>query len=237
VNVRRALAHAIDRDLIIERIQFGLAQPTYSAYTPTCWCYNPDVPRYNHNPARARELLAQAGWTPGPDGVLTKDGQRFRIRLMYGPNSNKVRERIGTVAQEEFRKVGVEVELQGLEWAAFLQAIKTPPHDWDMTVLGWNSTLEPHWMYQIWSEQTIPDLNSGAYVNKRVEELFQEGAREFDVERRKAIYGEIQRILAEDAPYIFLTMNKAYSGLNNRVGGVELSALGIGYNIEKWYIK
>ncbi|HZU06888.1 MAG TPA: ABC transporter substrate-binding protein [Chloroflexota bacterium] len=237
VTVRRALAHAVDRQLIIDKIQYGLAQPTYSAFTPTCWCYNPDVPRYDYDPARARALLAQAGWVPGPDNVLTKDGQRLRLRLLFGPNSNKVRERIATVVQEEFRKLGVEVEIQGLEWAAFLQAIKSPPFDWDLVVLGWVSTVDPHWMYQVWAEQNIPQLNAGAYVNKRVEELFKQGAREFDRERRKQIYQEIQRILAEDVPYIFLTMNKAYTGISNRIGGVEVSPLGIGYNIEQWYVK
>jgi peptide/nickel transport system substrate-binding protein len=237
VNVRRALAMAIDREPIIERIQFGLARPTYSAFPPTCWCFNPDVPRYDYNPARARELLNQAGWTPDSDGMLVKDGQRLKLRMMFGPNSNKVRERIGTVAQQEFRKLGVEVELQGLEWAAFLDSMSTPPFDWDVVVLGWSSTIDPHWSYQIWSEQTIPKLNMGAYVNKRVEELFQLGAKEFDIERRKQIYGEIQRIVAEDEPYIFLTVNQGYAGVNNRIGGIEVSPLGIGYNIEQWYLK
>jgi peptide/nickel transport system substrate-binding protein len=237
VNVRRGLSHAIDRQLIIDKIQYGLARPTYSTFTPTCWCYNPDVPHYEHDPTRARQLLAQAGWTPGSDGMLVKDGQRLRLRMMFGPNTNKVRERIGTVAQEEFRKLGVDVELQGLEWAAFLQAIKTPPFDWDMTVLGWNSTFDPHWMYQVWSEQTIPDLNAGAYVNKRVEELFRLGAREFDRDKRKRIYQEIQKIISDDAPYIFLTMNLAYTGINSRIGGVQVSPLGVGYNIEQWYVK
>jgi peptide/nickel transport system substrate-binding protein len=157
--------------------------------------------------------------------------------MMFGPNTNKVRERISAVVQQEYRKLGVEVELQGLEWAAFLDAMTTPPFDWDMVVLGWNSTIDPHWSYQIWSEQTIPKLNMGAYVNKRVEDLFQLGAKEFDIERRKQIYGEIQRIIAEDAPYIFLTVNQGYAAVNNRIGGIEVSPLGIGYNIEQWYLK
>ncbi len=236
-RVRRALAHAIDRQPIIERILYNLAQPTYSAFTPACWCYNPDVAKYDYNPERARALLAEAGWLPAADGVLAKDGQRLRIRLLFGPNSSKVRERVGTLAHEEFRKLGVEVELQGLEWAAFLQAIKSPPFDWDMTVLGWSSSVEPHWAHVIWSEKTIPALNAGAYVNKRVEDLFDQGAREFDPGRRTLIYQEIQRIISEDAPYVFLTMDKAWGAVNNRIGGIEVTPLGITHNIEQWYVK
>ena len=237
VRVRRALSHAMDRQLIVDRILYGLAQPTYSAYPPTCWCYNPDVSKYDYNPERARQLLAEAGWVPGADGVVTKDGERLRLRILFGPNSSKVRERIATVAHEELRKIGVDAEIQGLEWATFLDTIKKPPFEWDMTVLGWSSTLDPHWMYQVWSEKTIPALNAGAYVNKRVEDLFEQGARELDAERRKRIYQEIQMILSDDAPYVFLTMDKAYVGINKRIGGVDVTSLGIGHNVEQWYVR
>jgi peptide/nickel transport system substrate-binding protein len=237
VRVRRALAYAIDRQLIIDKIQYGLAAPTYSAYPPSCWCYNPDVPHYAYNPERGRQLLAEAGWVAGPDGIVRKDGEPLRLRMLYGPNTNRVRERIATVAQQEFRQIGVDLELQGLEWAAFLSAIKSPPFDWDMTVLGWSSTVDPHWMYQVWSEKNIPNLNAGAYVNKRVEELFQDGVREFSPDQRKRSYQEIQKILADDLPYLFLTMSKAYVGVSNRIGGIEPTPLGIRHNIEQWYVK
>ena len=80
-------------------------------------------------------------------------------------------------------------------------------------------------------------VNAGAYVNKRVEELFNQGVREFDREKRKKIYQEIQTILSTDAPYVFLTFNLSYTGVSNRVGGIEPTPLGIGYNREHWYIK
>ncbi len=105
-----------------------------------------------------------------------------------------------------------------------------------MNVGGWQATIDPHWMYQIWSEENIPDLNAGAYVNKQVEELFKQGAREFDRERRKQIYQEIQRILAEDQPYIFLYMPKSYEGINKRIAGIKPSPLGLDWNIEEWYV-
>jgi len=92
-------------------------------------------------------------------------------------------------------------------------------------------------MYQVWTEQSIPALNTVGYVNKRVEELFRLGAREFDRDRRKQAYQEIQKIIADDEPYIFLTMGKDYVGINNRIGGIEVSPLGIGYNVEQWYVK
>ncbi len=238
VRVRQALAYAVDRNTIIDRVMYGLAQPTYSAYGPTCWCYNPEVPHRDYDPARARQLLDEAGFRPGADGIREKDGQRLNLRLLYGPNNSKVRERIATIVQDSFKQIGVGVEITGLEWAAYLQTLKSPPfNSWDLTVGGWQATIDPHWMYQIWSAENIPDLNAGAYRNPEVEALFQKGVREFDEGARKKIYGEIQTILTDEQPYIFLFMDKSYTGVNNRIGGVKPSPLGLGWNIEEWYVK
>jgi peptide/nickel transport system substrate-binding protein len=236
VRVRRALAHAINRDAIIERVMFNLARPIDSAYGPSCWCYTPDVPKREYNPDRARQLLDEAGWPVGPDGIRTKDGQRLQLRLIYGPASSRVRASIAQVAQEAFRQVGVAVDIIQLEWGTYL-ARQRDPSAWDLSVAGWQATIDPHWMYQIWSEENIPDLNAGGYRNPQVEALYKQAAREFDQERRKQLYFEIQRILAEDQPYIFLFQDLSYTGVNNRVGGIRPTPLGIEYNLHEWYIK
>lgn len=237
IKVRLALSHAVDRQAIIDNVFYGLSGPTYGPFIPSSWVSNPDLPRYDYNPRRARELLAEAGYRPGRDGILEKDGQPLRLQLLFGPNTSKVREQIATIVQQQFKDIGVDLSIQGLEFGAFLSALGTEPFDWDLSVAGWRATIEPHWMYQIWSEDTIPDLNHGAYVNKRVEQLFAQGAREFDQDKRKQIYQEIQALIVQDAPYIFLTADKSYVGVNNRIGGIEPTPLGIGHNLEKWYIK
>src|SRR5579884_298198 len=237
VRVRQALAYAVDRNLIIDKVLYGLAQPIYSAFGPTCWCYNPDVPHRDYDLAKAREMLDEAGWSPGADGIRQKDGQRLKLRLMFGPNTNRVREQIATITQDSFKQIGVDLEIQTLEWSAYLSALRTPPFDWDMNVGGWSATVDPYWMYQIWSEDNIPELNAGAYKNPELEALFKKGARTFDQAERKQIYGEIQRILTDDQPYIYLYMNKGWDGVNNRIGGIEPTTLGIDYNIEQWYVK
>ena len=237
VQVRRALAYAIDRDAIAEHVLNGLARPTYSAFTPSSWVYNPDVPHYDFDPEKAKSMLDQAGWKPGPGGVRQKDGRPLKLRLVYGPNSNKTYERVATVAQQAWTDVGVDVEVVGMEWGTYLAQLRSEPFDWDVNMGGWSSTIEPHWMNQIWREDSIPSLNAGAYVSKRVEELFNLGVREFDREKRKKIYQEIQSILSTDSPYVFLTFNMSYVGVNNRVGGIEPTSLGIAYNRERWFIK
>jgi peptide/nickel transport system substrate-binding protein len=237
VEVRRALAHAIDRDAIAEHVMLNLARPTYSAFTPSSWVYNPDVPRYDFDPEKAKSLLDQAGWKPGTGGIRQKDGQPLKLKVIFGPNTSKTAERVVTIAQQAWGDIGVQVEVTGMEWGTYLAQLRGEPFDWDVNFGVWSSTIEPHFMNQIWREDSIPSLNAGAYVNRRVEELFNQGVREFDREKRIKIYQEIQTILSTDAPYVFLTFNLSYVGINSRIGGIEPTPIGIGYNRERWYIK
>ena len=236
-QVRHALAHAIDRDGIAQYVQLGLAEPTYSVFPPSSWVYNPDVPKYEHDMDRAKALLDQAGWKPGPNGLRQKDGKPLTLKILYGPPTSKTSERVAQVAQQAWTDLGIQVEVQTREWGTYLNELKSEPFDWDVNVGAWSSTIEPHFMQQIWMEASIPQLNHVAYVNKRVEGLFDQGVREFDREKRKQIYGEIQRIMSEESPYVFLTYSKSYIGVSNRIGGIEPTALGIGWNRERWFVK
>jgi peptide/nickel transport system substrate-binding protein len=236
-NIRRALSHAVDRKAIAENIQNNLAQPTYSIFTPSSWVYNPNVPKYEFDKARAGQMLDDAGWRTGPDGIRQKDGKPLKLRILYGPVTQKQTERIATVVQQMLQDVGADTEIQGLEWGAYLSALKKEPYDWDVNLGGWSGTIEPHWTNQIWREDTIPELNHVGYVNKQVEDLFEQGVKEFDLEKRKQIYQQIQQTVSEDAPYIFLTYRMGFQPVNKRIGGIETTPLGIGHNVEKWYVK
>ncbi len=233
--VRKALAYATDRQGIIDGVAFGLGRPIYSAFPQSSWVYNPNVEHYDFNLGKARDLLKQAGYTMNGKN-LTKDGQQLSLKLLYGPATSKTREGIATVTQQQLGDLGIKVDVQSLEFQAYLNTLETDPFDYDLFVLGWSATIEPHFTYQIWAEDSIPQLNSGAYVNKQVEMLFDQGSKEFDREKRKAIYGDIQRIITDDEPYIFLYESKSYTGVNNRIGGIVPTKLGITYNQEKWFV-
>ncbi len=237
VRVRQALAHAVDRDVLVRHVMYGLAQPIDSTFGPACWCFNPAVPRRDFDLDQARALLDAAGFVPGADGVRLRDGLKLQLRLLYGPLSNGVREEIAEHVRQNLGRIGVEVTVIGLEWEDYLAALRQPPFAWDLHVGGWSGTTEPHWMYQVWSEVGIPALNSGAYRNPRVETLFARGAREFDPAERRAIYGEIQEILAEDQAAIFLFAGASHAAVNNRIGGIRPSPFGIGWNVHEWYVK
>jgi len=237
INVRHGLNYAVDKQLITDEVMLGQAQRLCSVYPETSWVYNPDVPCYEYNTDDALAAFAEAGYTLQDDKLVDANGEQLTLKLIYGPNTNKVRELMAVTVQDMLGDVGINVEVQGLEWASFLETMQAAEPEWDMFIGGWRATIEPHIMYTIWAEESIPSLNSVAYINKEVEQIFKEGGATYDNAVRKEKYQEVQRIIAEESPYIFLFYNKSWSGQNNRIKGIEPTNLGIGWNSEDWFIE
>jgi peptide/nickel transport system substrate-binding protein len=239
VNVRHAINYAIDKELITDEVMLGQARRLCGPYPPTSWVYNSEIPCYEYDVDKAIEAFEAAGYTYDADAnvMQTPEGEPLQLKLLFGPNTSQTRELIAVTVQDFLGDIGVEVEVQGLEWASFLEALDAENPDWDMFIGGWRATIEPHIMYTIWAEESIPSLNSVAYINKDVEQLYQEGGATYDIEVRKEKYGEAQRIIAEEAPYVFLFYSKSWSGQNNRVQGIEPKTLGIGWNSQDWWLE
>ncbi len=235
--VRRAINYAIDRQGIIDAVAYGLGKPIYSAFTQDDPIYNPNVQKYDFDPKKSADLFKQAGYTL-QNKKLVKDGQPLKFKLLFGPGTNKVREGIATVTQQQLADLGAEVEVVALEFQAYLETLKKEPFDYDLYVLGWSATTNPYYSYQIWSEKSIPNLNAGAYINKEVDQLFQQSVTEFDETKRKAIFFRIQELITNDAPYAFIYNNQSYAAVSKRIGGVKPTRRGIGYNsYADWFVQ
>ncbi len=240
VRVRQAINYAIDKQLLTDEVMLGQGKRICSVYPETSWVYNPDVPCYEYDPDKAIELFEEAGYTfeAGDEPkMLKEDGEQLTLNFLYGPNTSKTAELIAVTVQDYLSDIGVGTEIQALEWASFLEATNAAEPDWDMYIGAWRATIEPHIMYTIWAEDSIPDLNSVAYINKDVEGLFEEAGATYETEFRKGKYQEVQQIISEEAPYVFLYYRKAWSGQNNRIQGIQPNSLGIGWNQEDWWIK
>ncbi|MBI5302525.1 MAG: hypothetical protein HY868_10330 [Chloroflexi bacterium] len=238
VAMRRALAYAMPRQDIADKVFAGLQKPLASFIAPANPFYNPGVAPYEYNIARARDTLAQAGYRFDASGkLLGKDGKPApRLKIMVNTD-NRPREDTSLMLQAELKKIGVESDVTGLDFQLYLEYLKKPPFDYDLYLLGWRGTIDPHWSSQLWSEAAIPDVNTGGYINKQVEALYAKAnAAPCDLDARKQTYHEIQKIVGDDAPYLFLTYTPGWLFLNKRVIPNEPTALGIDYLPEKWYI-
>jgi len=238
VAVRRALAYAMPRQDIADKVFAGLNKPLASFIAPANPFFNSEVNAYTYNLAKAKETLTAAGYRFDTSGrLLGKDGKLApRLKIMVNTD-NRQREDIGLQIQAELKKIGVEADVNGLDFQQYLEYLKKPPFDFDLYVLGWRTTLDPHWSSTLWSETTIPDVNIGGYINKQVDALYAKAnATPCELDARKKSYAEIQKIIADDAPYLFLTYAPGWAFVNQRVVPNAPTALGIDYAPEKWYV-
>jgi peptide/nickel transport system substrate-binding protein len=235
-RVRQAFAYAIDKRELIEGVLLGLGQEATGPYQPGTWAYNPKVRRYPHDPARARALLAAAGWrdTDG-DGLVDKDGRPFTFEILTN-QGNDERKKVAELIQSSLREIGVGAEIRVVEWASFLnEYIKK--RRFDAIVLGWSVGTDPD-QYEIWhSSKMGPDeLNHISYANPEVDRLLEKGRASCDRKERLPAYRRLQEVLAEDQPVVFLYFPDALPVVSSRVHGIVPGASGIGYNFPEWYV-
>jgi peptide/nickel transport system substrate-binding protein len=223
-RVRRALTHAVDRQGIVDSVLSGEADLVDSSMPFSQWARSTNVPVFPYNLDAARQLLADAGWKPGPDGILEKDGQRFAFTLSI-PAGNQLRTGVALVAQNGWRQVGMQVEIEQVESVAFF-AKYTQARDFDaVTVGGTGFTLDPD-QTLFWSSSEYPDGgNFVHYSNPTVDRLLEQGrtASSCGPVQRKPIYEQLQQVIADDQPCTFLYSARDPVFINRRVQNVSIS--------------
>ncbi len=202
-KVREAIALTIDRDAIISHRFKGLAVKANSILSPDNWAYAENLPQGEYDPARARALLDEAGY-PDPDG----EGGKPRFTLTF--KTSTVKERVDTARMiaEQLRAVGIAARVAPYEWATFFRDIRRG--NFQIYTLSWVGVTEPDIFYEVCHSAQLPPggLNRGRYANARIDELVAEGRFTMDEERRRELYGEVQRILLRDLPFIPLWYEK-----------------------------
>ena len=203
LRVRQALAHAVNIDQMIRYILYGYGMQSTGIFTPEMWFFNPQVQPLPYDPEEAKQLLDKAGWVPGEDGIRVKDGQRFAFTLITN-NGNVIRSDIATLVQENLRAIGIEVTVEMYEWAVFLKRFVNQG-EFDAVVLGW-ALGQGFDQFQIWhSSQTEPErLNMVGYQSKEADRLLESVREEFDRDEIIRQCGELQQLIYDDQPYLFL---------------------------------
>ena len=233
--MRQALSYAVDREGVIKGALLGMGEPAFGPYKPGTWVYNTSLKAYDYDPERARRLLAEAGWTPGKDGILEKDGLRFEFTILVNQGNNE-RIKVAVILQQMFRDVGVKVSIRTVEWAAFIKEFVNKGH-FDAIILAWTITLDPD-IYDVWhSSRAKPGgLNFTGYRNAEVDELLVEARSMTDQDRRKELYDRVQEILDAEQPYCFLYVPYALPIVQARFQGIKPALNGIMYNFDRWWV-
>jgi peptide/nickel transport system substrate-binding protein len=237
-KIRRALALAIDRDMLMRALLSSggeiYGKPCVGTITPElCKEYNSQIVPLPYDPAEARRLFEEEGWKDSDgDGVLENKGRKFEFRLITN-TGNARREKASIIVQEQLKKAGVKVELSPLETQQFIQ--KQMQRDFEACLSGWGAGLvvDPS---TFWHSGDQYKFNIVSYANPRVDELIDRGIREADSEKARGIWAELQRIIYEDQPYAFLYWREDYSAIHNRFRNVGTNILSVVNGVENWWV-
>jgi peptide/nickel transport system substrate-binding protein len=217
LKVRQAIAHAIDRRAIIEHLLGGLAVPATGVLSPLNWAYEPEVETYEYDPQKAMRLLDDAGYKD-PDGP----GPAKRFTLTYKTSQNELRRRVGEAIQGFLGAIGIDVRMRSYEWGTFFSDIRKG--NFQIYTLTWVGIVDPDIYYYIFHSKSVPPngANRGDYLNPEVDLLIERGRVLQDREERKEVYGQVQKILARDLPYVSLWNEVNVVVMDQRVRGFVL---------------
>jgi peptide/nickel transport system substrate-binding protein len=225
VRVRRAIAYAVDRPLIISTLLHGQAQPAESLLPPNHWAYNGDVRHYGYDPAKARSLLDSAGYRAGHDGV------RFHLEMK---TSNDEGGRLLAMAlQQQLRAVGIALDVRSYEFATFYSDITHGAFGvYGLRWIGGNE--DPDIFRYAFASSSFPPhgANRGSYSNAELDQLLEGAATESDQNKRHKAYLRAQEILADEMPSLPLWFLDSVVIYNRRLTGVHASASGNFYFLE-----
>ena len=222
--VRQAIAMAIDRDRIIKDIMRGFAEPTETMLAKGHWARGESLPSYPYDPAKAKQLLAQAGY---PNGFS------FTFKTSTDAEANSRAQ----VIQQMLKQIGVNMQIQSNEMSTFFADIGKGA--FQMYSLSRNGIADPDFYYIIFFSKNLPPegQNRGFYVNPKLDQMLVQGRSTFDRAKRKPTYVEVQRMIATDLPYISLYMQDNVAIMRNNIDGYVQYPAGFWLSVPQMSIK
>jgi peptide/nickel transport system substrate-binding protein len=229
VRVRRALQLAIDAQAIIQGAVAGEGTQMASSLIPTSWAFDPGLDPVPYDPAWAAQMLDEAGWPVGPDGIrvcrgckYALDGTPFEFEL-FTNETNARREAIGAMVKDQLREVGIEVDFKTVDF----DVLRANAQTYDAYVLGWTTGFPDNpdhaWIFDplIDLPSMDQDRNFTSYYNPEFVRLSEKALTlpGCDPAERAEIYHQIDRLLQDDQPYLWLfVMNDLYAAHSNVIG-------------------
>ncbi len=210
--VRRAIAHAIDREAIVRHVFAGAARPAETLLPPDHWAAHPDLPPYPHDLERARRLLREAGYGPANP-----------LRLTYKTSSDPFRVRLATILQHQLAQAGIQVRIQSYDWGTFYGDVKAGR--FQLYSLAWVGIKLPDIFRYVFHSEAIPPAgaNRGRYRNPEVDRLIEMAEGLDDLTRQAAYYRQVQAIVHRELPYVPLWYEDNLVALRAQVQGYRLA--------------
>jgi peptide/nickel transport system substrate-binding protein len=225
-RVRQALNYAIDRDAINKSLFKGLAVPMTAPLPEAQWGFDPSLKGYPYDPDKARSLLAAAGLQNGfKSELLTYNSARG-----YNPAGPE----LAVAIQGYLRKIGVQVSVQKAEMGSYLSQIRSGKYG-GMFLVGWTGDNgDPdNFLYELFSSDNIPVGDTPRYRNPDVDTALRQAQQEPNHDKRVALYQQAQKIILDDAPWVFINSVEQVRAASKRVQGYVLNPTQMFFGMEK----
>jgi peptide/nickel transport system substrate-binding protein len=237
--VRRAIAHAIDRDTIIKEVLLGYAEKSRAGVPRASPFYNDDIPMIEHDPKKAAEILDQAGWKLGPDGIRHRAGKPLRLDILstdfgtYG--------QMNVIIQEQLKRIGIDSKIRTFEWGAYLDKWRSEA-DFEITFHSQGSSLHStaivpaawnpsnYWHIHHIRESKDPALMK---VSERLEGLNTKILATLSFDERKKMAKEVQQLIQDNQLVVWLWHSQSLTAVQPYVKDYRLVESGRIYRVEK----
>jgi len=246
-RVRQALAYGTDMDSVIKAVVFGEATKQVSHHVPVQWAY-PSAPleQYKYDKVKAEQLLKDAGWLKGSDGILAKDGKKFRLTIATN-SGNQERETLAQVVADHYKQLGIDAKARPEAFQGLVAKLQTGDQTVEATILGWGlgGDVDP---YQTWHSSQIPDSAArttgfgftsfkDAAMDKAIEEGRNPSNGDCSNAARKRHYETFNKILNENQPYNFGYSHNTLAVSQKTLQNFSPASYSTIYNIHEWWIK
>lgn len=211
LDVRRAIAMAIDRGAIIKYVMGGAARPANALLLPDNWAGNPSLKGIPYDPDKARALLAKLGFN-----------KNNPLRLTYKTSTNAFRVRLATVIQSQLREVGIDVDLRTYDWGTFYGDIKAG--NFQMYSLSWVGIKTPDIFHYVFFSKSIPPdgANRGRFRDRAVDQLIEKAESATTLESQAQSYKKLQALLLQKLPYVPLWYENHVFAARKNVSGYHV---------------
>jgi peptide/nickel transport system substrate-binding protein len=243
-RVRRAISYAIDKQALVDKNTAGSALVAWADQPPFSWSYEPNVEKYPHDVAKAKALLAEAGWTPGPDGIVRKNGQPLSLQIAYNVE-NATRRLVTVQIQAMLKDAGIDTQIKtypaNIIFATYGQGGIMTTGKYDLAVTGWIAGFDPddHSLFQC---DQIPrpghpdGVNYTRYCNKEMDDAQKAALSSYDEPTRKQAYSTIQKLLARDVPEDFIWYPRQAQPIVPSFKGFAPNPVNEAWNAYEWEI-
>jgi peptide/nickel transport system substrate-binding protein len=236
-RVRQAFAHAVNRQEVLDSFFNGQGTLISGPFAPGSWAYNLDVRPLPFDPPKAIALLKQAGFAPGPDGIVQKDGKKLALSLKVPiEKESEAVKRVVLAFQNYLKSIGVAIKVEFKEWQAWKESV-FQEHDFDIIFASWvfDDSADISSLFHS-AEIGAWRNNFGGYSNPEVDGLIVESKLTLDHEKRRTINRKLHAILAEEAPYTFLWTLTNYSGYHKKLRRVAIHPYKFFSFADEWFI-